>query len=63
MQMKVLNERDILSFSRFSQSISPLPPFPNLSATLEKALSILAKVTHKWGRGTSMPMGLRSPSG
>jgi hypothetical protein len=47
LEMKVLNERDILSFSRFSESITPLPPFPNLSKTLDKALGTLAKVIAK----------------
>jgi hypothetical protein len=44
LQIKVLNERDILSFCRFSESLTPLPPCPNLSKTLDKALGSLANV-------------------
>jgi hypothetical protein len=39
-----LNERDILSFSKFSECLDPLPPLPNLSATLNKARATVEKL-------------------
>jgi hypothetical protein len=47
MQNEVLNEREILSFSRFSECLEPLPPFPNLSATLNKARAAVEELTEQ----------------
>ena len=44
-QNEALNEREILSFSRFSECLDPLPPFPNLSATLGKAGAAVKELT------------------
>lgn len=44
---KLLSERDILSFSKFSESLDPLPPLPNLSATLSKARATMEQLIAK----------------